>query len=86
MLQLAVLFLLSSPQTESTPSIGEAKANIETAAPKKQHFDMEDEIVIGEDARPLHDLIVKRPTGKFGSLIPIRYDFNDVIALSALDL
>jgi hypothetical protein len=79
-----ILFFFHVTQTQLPPAtVREVNTN-KTA--EKQRFDFEDDVVVGERDMPLYETIRERPKTKFGSLIPIRENFNNELMKSVYDL
>ena len=85
MLHSTLFLLLSlSSMRPATPQIKAEVNKQEATAPKR--FDFDDDVIIGEGAGPLYDSITSRPKTKFGSLIPIRENFDHELMKSVYEL
>jgi hypothetical protein len=84
MLHTIMFFMFSLPADKVPAPRIKVETSQKEAAPKR--FDFDDDVVIGDLAGPLFDSVTQRPKVKFGSLIPVREDFNQEIMKSVYDL
>ena len=81
----STIFLLLTLSSDR-PAAPRLKAETTKQEATTKRFDFEDDLVIGEGSGPLYETITKRPNTKFGSLIPIRENFDQELMKSVYDL
>ena len=84
MLHTTLFFIFSLSTAKPMVPHLNAEPPKKEAAPKR--FDFDDDIVVGEGAGPLYDVLTQRPKTKFGSLLPIRENFDHELMKSVYDL